>query len=66
MFTFNSTKYYNQTNIYLNLTVAGFMQLTNEGYSLVSGNTWVIDSRSSFGTYRNDIMVVDWDNTFQL
>ena len=65
MFTFNSPKYYNQTNIYLNLTVAGFMQLTNEGYSLVSGNTWVIDSRSSFGTYRNDIMVVDWDNTFQ-
>ncbi len=65
MLTFNSPKYYNQTTFYLNLTVAGEIELTDKGYSLVSGNTYAIDSRSSLGSYRNDILVVDWDNTLQ-
>ena len=37
MIQFPTPKYYNTTIIYVNLTVAGFAELTDNGYSLVSG-----------------------------
>jgi ABC-type antimicrobial peptide transport system permease subunit len=64
MLTFNSPKYYNQTTLYLNLTVAGFIQLTDDGYRLVNGDTfYYFGSRPDFGSYRSDMLVIDWDNT---
>jgi ABC-type antimicrobial peptide transport system permease subunit len=74
MITFPTPKYYNSTTIYLNLTVAGFAQLTDNGYAYVSGNNYyVFDSRvsgvptssSSYGGYRGDLMIISWENTLQ-
>ncbi|MCW4029487.1 MAG: FtsX-like permease family protein [Candidatus Bathyarchaeota archaeon] len=62
MVTFDSPKYYNQTTFYMNLTVAGFIELTDKGYSLLTGNTYYYED-SYYGSYKSDILVVDWDNT---
>jgi ABC-type antimicrobial peptide transport system permease subunit len=66
MLTFDTPKYYNQTTIYMNLTVAGFMQLTEKGYDLVTGNIYpggIYISNPSRASYRSDMLVVDWNNT---
>jgi ABC-type antimicrobial peptide transport system permease subunit len=67
MITFPQPKYYNESTVYVNLTVAGFAELTDNGYAYVSGNLYVpFDSRvisSSYGGYRGDLMIVDWNNT---
>ena len=74
MITFPQPKYYNQTTIYLNLTVAGFADLTDNGYAYLSGNNFVIyDSRFSgssvvqgpYGNYRSETLMVGWDSTFK-
>jgi ABC-type lipoprotein release transport system permease subunit len=39
MISFPQPNYWNQTTLYVNLTVAGFAQLTNNGYQLLSGNS---------------------------
>jgi ABC-type antimicrobial peptide transport system permease subunit len=68
MITFPTPKYYNSTTIYLNLTVAGFAELTDKGYAYVSGNNhyYVFDPRGgSYGGYRADLMIVSWENTLQ-
>jgi ABC-type antimicrobial peptide transport system permease subunit len=61
----------NRTDFPLNLTVAGFVQLDDETYSLVSGNTFydvspvrITSSGQSFG-YRFDLMFVSWENTIE-
>jgi len=48
---FPTPKYYNTTTIYINLTVAGFAELTDNGYAYVSGNSGggVIYYEDSFG-----------------
>jgi len=48
---FPTPKYYNTTTIYINLTVAGFAELTDNGYAYVSGNSGggVIYYDDSFG-----------------
>ena len=38
MIQFNTPKYYNTSTVYVNLTVAGFAELTDNGYQLLSGN----------------------------
>ncbi|HSV50066.1 MAG TPA: FtsX-like permease family protein, partial [Candidatus Acidoferrales bacterium] len=59
---FPTTKYYNTSSIYVNLTVAGFAELTDKGYALASGNNYYyLDS--SIGSYRNDILILSWENT---
>ncbi len=66
MLTFDTPKYYNQTIIYVNLTVAGEIELTDKGYALLSGNTYYsLDSKSSYGLFRSNYLVIDWDNTLQ-
>ncbi len=76
MLTFNQPKYYNQSTIYVNLTVAGFAELTDNGYVYLSGNNFVVyDSRASgsvvsinggsYSSYRADTMIVGWDSTLK-
>jgi ABC-type antimicrobial peptide transport system permease subunit len=64
----------------MNLTVAGFVDLTDKGYTLVSGNTYyystppvssigVVGVQGNGGTiytnYRGDMMIISWENTLQ-
>jgi hypothetical protein len=73
MIQFPTPKYYNTTTIYLNLTVAGFAELTDNGYSLVSGGGYYYTTPSTYGGYsgnvynshRSDLMIVSWENTLQ-
>jgi len=71
MIQFPTPKYYNTTTIYLNLTVAGFAELTDNGYALVSGNSFGVISFASsrggqiFTSYRGDLMIVSWENTIE-
>jgi ABC-type antimicrobial peptide transport system permease subunit len=73
MIQFPTPKYYNTTTIYMNLTVAGFAELTDNGYSLVSGGGYYYTPPSSYGgsggnyynSYRSDLMIVSWENTLQ-
>jgi hypothetical protein len=68
-FMFPTPKQDNFTTIYMNLTVAGFADLTDTGYSLTSGNSFLIypgGSVSSSQIYnsRQDSMIIG-DNTLQ-
>ncbi len=73
---FYQPKYWNSSYITLNLTVAGFAELTDKGYALISNNGGgiVYYSSSAFdsvyggsygGGYRGDFVIVDWDNTLR-
>ncbi len=42
MLQFYNPKYYNTSSIIMNLTVVGFVQLTDKGYNLVSGGNYVV------------------------
>ena len=68
-FMFPTPKQDNFTTIYMNLTVAGFADLTDTGYSLVSGNSFLIPlggsvSSSQIYNARSDSMIIG-DNTLQ-
>jgi ABC-type lipoprotein release transport system permease subunit len=81
MIAFPNPKYYNTTNVIMNFTVAGFVDLTDKGYSLVSGNNYyystpqvahlgTVSIQSSNGgviyqNYRGDMMIIGWENTLQ-
>jgi ABC-type antimicrobial peptide transport system permease subunit len=80
MISFPNPKYYNTTTIIMNLTVAGFVDFTDKGYSLVSGSSVIytlsapggMNSASGpilinggYSNYRNDMMVISWENTLQ-
>ena len=80
MIQFPTPKYYNTSTIYVNLTVAGFANLTDTGYSLLSKITaeqsTIACSLSNFAPaskstvapysgYRSDLMIVSWENTLQ-
>ncbi len=62
-------KYYNASTIFVNLTVAGFVELTERGYALVMGNTWspvsMISSSEQRYRYQSDLMIVSWENTIE-
>ncbi len=68
---FPTPKYYNTTTIYLNLTIVGFAELTDNGYALVSGNNYALPrtpisgNGQVFTSYRDDLMIVSWENTLQ-
>ncbi len=58
----------NWTTIYLNFTVAGFADLTQTGYQLISGNTYITSPYSpptSMQTYEypSDLMLFGWNST---
>jgi ABC-type antimicrobial peptide transport system permease subunit len=67
---FPTPKFDNKTTVYLNLTVAGFADLTDTGYSLISGNTFYIspltpvDARQIY-SYKSDMMIISWENTLE-
>ncbi len=70
MMMFPTPKQDNFTTVYMNLTVAGFADLTDTGYSLISGNSFLISqynpaSSSQIYNYRSDLMIVSWNNTLQ-
>jgi ABC-type antimicrobial peptide transport system permease subunit len=77
MINFPTPKYWNTSSVYVNLTVAGFAELTDTGYSLLTNNNGgiiyyggsgfappPIYGGSSTG-YRSDMMIVSWENTLQ-
>lgn len=63
---FPTPKYDNTTTIYLNLTVAGFAQLSDEAYSVATGNTYFISPlrpeipQVAF-YYKSDLLLVNWE-----
>jgi len=63
---FPTPKYDNTTTVYLNLTVAGFAQLTNEAYTIATGYSFYIppyvveDPRQVF-YYKSDLLIADWE-----
>ncbi len=67
---FPTPKWDNTTTVYLNLTVAGFADLTDTGYSLMSGNIFYIspimdvDPRQIY-SYKADMMIISWENTLE-
>lgn len=68
--SFRTTNWGNTTDVPLNLTVAGFVKLTDETYSKISGNSFYIspiyqgNPGQSFG-FMSDLMFVSWENTIQ-
>ncbi len=81
MVEFPTPKYWNTTVLYVNLTVAGFAQLTDDGYAYLTNGNGVIyyggmnsgfisTSPVSVGGpggygYRSNSLIVDWNNTLQ-
>lgn len=49
MIQFPNPKYYNTTTIIMNLTVAGFVELTDKGYTLVSGSSYYFSAPPPMG-----------------
>ena len=75
MINFPTPKYWNSSTTYVNLTVAGFAELTDKGYFLLTninggrvyyGGSGIapppIYGGSSSG-YRSEMMIVSWENT---
>jgi ABC-type antimicrobial peptide transport system permease subunit len=77
MIQFPQPKYWNTSTIYVNFTVAGFAELTDNGYSFLTNNNGGIVYYDGSGKapppifggsssgYRSDIMIVSWENTLQ-
>jgi ABC-type antimicrobial peptide transport system permease subunit len=67
---FPTPKFDNRTTVYINLTVAGYAELTSTGYSLISGNTFYIsplsveDAKQRY-LYQSDLMIISWENTLE-
>jgi ABC-type lipoprotein release transport system permease subunit len=62
---FPTPKYDNTTTIYMNLTVAGFAQLSNDAYSIATGNSFYIspfapEIPQQIYYYKSDLLIVDW------
>ena len=78
MINFPTPKYYNSSTVHVNFTVAGFAELTDTGYSLLTNNNGgkiyygdasnfappPIYGGSSSG-YRSAMMIISWENTLQ-
>ncbi|MCW4003228.1 MAG: FtsX-like permease family protein [Candidatus Bathyarchaeota archaeon] len=70
---FPTPKYYNTSQVYVNLTVAGFATLTDKGYRLLSGYgggyfvyaTPTLDYKSSISGWRGDTLIISWENTLE-
>ena len=60
--TFYQPKYGNYSTFDVNFTVAGFAELTDDGYAYCSGN--VYGPISDYGSsYRSDMLIIDWETT---
>lgn len=62
---FPTPKYDNRTTVQLNVTVAGFAQLTYEAYSIATGNTFYISPLEpsipgQVYNYKSDLMIIGW------
>jgi ABC-type lipoprotein release transport system permease subunit len=58
--TFPQPKYSRERVIDVNLTVAGFVEFTDDGYAYSANNLWP----GSYGAYRQDMLIIGWDSTF--
>jgi len=66
---FFSSKYYNYTSIKFNLTVAGFADFTEKGYSMISGTyyyptSFTPSSSSQRYNYKQDLLIISKENTY--
>jgi len=67
---FPTPKFDNTTTIYLNLTVAGFANITDTGYQLMTGSNFYVIPLAPIGgaqlySYRSDLMIVSYENTLK-
>jgi ABC-type lipoprotein release transport system permease subunit len=67
--SFPIPKYYNSTSVPINLTVAGYADLTDKGYIYLSGNNIIISQYASASStdrykYQQDMMIVGWNSTY--
>jgi ABC-type lipoprotein release transport system permease subunit len=63
---FPTPKYDNTTIVCLNLTVAGFANLSDDAYSIATGNTFYIPPFTpavpqQVYYHKNDLLIVDWE-----
>jgi ABC-type antimicrobial peptide transport system permease subunit len=77
MIQFPTPKYWNTSSVYVNFTVAGFAELTDKGYLLLTNNNGGIVYYSGSGfapppiyggpssNYRSPLMIIDWNNTLE-
>jgi len=77
MINFPTPKYWNTSSSYVNLTVAGFAELTDTGYSLLTNNNGgiIYYGGANFAPppiyggpssgYRSNMMIISWENTLQ-
>lgn len=61
-------KNYTYQNVPVNLTVVGYANITDVGYSLITGNVWGGGSSGLLSStdryrYKDDMMIVSWENT---
>lgn len=71
---FPTPKYYNVSQVYLNLTVAGFATLTEKGYRYLSGygGGYFVSSSPNVNIqvtgasgWRGDTLIIGWENTLE-
>jgi ABC-type lipoprotein release transport system permease subunit len=63
---FPTPKYDNRTIVYLNLTVAGFAQHTNEAYTIATGYSfyippYVVEDPRQVYYVKSDLLIADWE-----
>jgi len=69
---FWTPKWDNKTTVQINLTVAGYADFTDLGYSLISGNVIYISPETPTGVsqiyyynYKSDMIIISWENTLE-
>jgi ABC-type antimicrobial peptide transport system permease subunit len=60
---FQHPKFWNTTSFVVNLTVAGFAELTDDGYMYSTGNYFYSSDPGSH-IYRDNLLIIGWDSTF--
>jgi ABC-type antimicrobial peptide transport system permease subunit len=60
--SFDQPKYRNATSFDLNLTIAGFAALTDEGYAYSTGDIYVL-SPGNYINYKQDLLFIGYDST---
>ena len=59
--TFYQPRFDKSRTLDVNLTVAGFAEMTDDGYAYLTGNIWP----NSHVSWQPDFLIVDWDSTFK-
>jgi len=58
---FDQPKYYNSSFFAVNLTVAGFVEITDNGYVYCTGEFY--RPFDDYNSYRSDLLIIGWEST---